>query len=36
VHGIGVPGTTPEGSPTLPMTSGSFFAWSEVWMEAEG
>jgi peptide/nickel transport system substrate-binding protein len=35
VHGIGVPGTTPDGSPTLPMTSGSFFAWSEVWMEAE-
>ncbi len=33
IHGIGVPGTTPEGSPTLPMTSGSFFSWSEVWME---
>ena len=33
LHGIGVPGTTPEGSPTLPMTSGSFFAWPQVWLE---
>lgn len=33
IHGIGVPGTTPEGSPTLPMTSGSFFSWTQVWLE---
>ena len=33
IHGIGAPGSTPEGSATLPMTSGSFFAWSQVWLE---
>ena len=33
IHGIGAPGSTPEGSATLPMTSGSFFSWSQVWME---
>jgi peptide/nickel transport system substrate-binding protein len=33
IHGIGTPGTLPDGSPTLPMTSGSFFAWPQVWME---
>ncbi|MEP6298893.1 MAG: ABC transporter substrate-binding protein [Ilumatobacter sp.] len=33
IRGIGVPGVTPEGSPTLPMTDGSFFSWSQVWLE---
>lgn len=33
IHGIGTTGTTPEGAATLPMTSGSFFSWTEVWME---
>lgn len=33
IRGIGMPGSTPEGTPTLPMTSGSFFAWSQVWLE---
>lgn len=33
IHGIGTPGSLPDGTETLPMTSGSFFAWSEVWFE---
>ncbi|MFT7393780.1 MAG: peptide/nickel transport system substrate-binding protein, partial [Candidatus Azotimanducaceae bacterium] len=33
LHGIGTPGTLPDGSASLPMTNGSFFAWSGVWIE---
>ncbi len=33
IRGIGVPGSLPDGTETLPMTSGSFFAWGEVWIE---
>lgn len=33
IHGIGVPGYLPDGTPTLPMTDGSFFAWPLVWLE---
>ena len=33
IHGIGMPGSTSDGSPTLAMTSGSFFSWSQVWLD---
>ena len=33
LHGIGVPGILPDGGPSLPMTSGNFFAWTGVWLE---
>jgi peptide/nickel transport system substrate-binding protein len=33
LHGIGTPGVLPDGSASLPMTDGSFFAWSGVWIE---
>ena len=33
LHGIGTPGILPDGSASLPMTNGSFFAWSGVWIE---
>lgn len=33
LHGIGTEGTLPDGSPSLSMTDGSFFAWPGVWIE---
>jgi ABC-type transport system substrate-binding protein len=33
LHGIGTPGVLPDGTPALPMTNGSFFAWPGVWLE---
>lgn len=33
LHGIGVEGVLPDGTASLPMTSGSFFAWAGVWLE---
>lgn len=33
LHGIGTPGTLVDGTPSLPMTDGSFFAWTRVWLE---
>lgn len=33
IHGIGTPGSLPDGTERLPMTSGSFFSWTEVWTE---
>ena len=33
LNGIGTPGRLPDGSPSLPMTDGSFFAWPGVWLE---
>lgn len=33
LNGIGTPGRLPDGSPSLPMTDGSFFAWPLVWLE---
>jgi peptide/nickel transport system substrate-binding protein len=33
LHGIGTPGRLRDGSPSLPMTDGSFFAWPLVWLE---
>jgi peptide/nickel transport system substrate-binding protein len=33
LHGIGTPGILPDGSASLPMTNGSFFAWPGVWLE---
>lgn len=33
IHGIGVPGTLPDGGAQLPMTNGVFFSWHDVWLE---
>lgn len=33
LNGIGSPGMLRDGSPSLPMTDGSFFAWPFVWLE---
>lgn len=33
LHGIGTSGVLPDGSASLPMTNGSFFAWRDVWIE---
>jgi ABC-type transport system substrate-binding protein len=33
LHGIGTPGTLPDGSASLPMSNGVFFSWVEVWLE---
>jgi ABC-type transport system substrate-binding protein len=33
LHGIGTPGMFQDGTPSLPMTDGSFFAWPAVWLE---
>lgn len=33
LHGIGTEGMLPDGSASLPMTNGSFFAWPFVWVE---
>jgi ABC-type transport system substrate-binding protein len=33
LNGIGTPGVLPDGTPSLPMTDGSFFAWPGVWLE---
>lgn len=33
LNGIGTPGVLPDGSPSLPMTDGSFFSWTGVWLE---
>lgn len=33
LNGIGTPGVLPDGSPSLPMTDGSFFGWAQVWLE---
>ncbi len=33
LHGIGTGGTLPDGSLSLSMTDGSFFAWPGVWIE---
>lgn len=33
LNGIGVPGVFADGTPSLPMTDGVFFAWTGVWLE---
>ncbi len=33
LHGIGTPGRFADGTPSLPMTNGSFFSWPLVWLE---
>jgi len=33
LHGIGTPGELPDGGASLPMTNGTFFAWTGVWLE---
>lgn len=33
LNGIGTPGLLRDGTPSLAMTDGSFFAWSQVWLE---
>lgn len=33
LHGIGQSGELPDGEASLPMTDGSFFSWTGVWLE---
>ncbi len=33
LNGIGTPGMFADGTPSLPMTDGSFFSWPGVWLE---
>ncbi len=33
LNGIGTPGLLRDGTPSLAMTDGSFFSWSQVWLE---
>jgi peptide/nickel transport system substrate-binding protein len=33
LHGIGTTGLLPDGTASLPMTNGNFFAWTGVWLE---